>query len=360
MIEDKQVIENIHTAYIDKRKPQAEPAVTNSYRSNSKGGKSQPEGSKMLSNKNIYVASKTSVQDNLLYSSATNQSKRDYNKENSDDDLGVTPISPEPETDLSRHSPESSNSSDFENNELMQRIKENQALIEEESQDMNENGYTQRDFVSKETFEEAKKDLLETIRGLKKEISDSELNFEHERDQFNKELSKRDVIIAERDNEILVLKQSNPNVIVQDLKEGLICLKSIIETAASLPSRTVRVSTISESPSSNQLTKLDEDCDTMISKDVLKTAIFYGKCGTESKFLAKMEPPKPALPADPVLAITNAVVNFWFNFDKAQLPRASVRAAISTKLLHEHTAKLKSEIDDEAGIAEDGNDQDAE
>jgi len=29
----------------------------------------------MLSNKNIYVASKTSVQDNLLYSSATNQSK---------------------------------------------------------------------------------------------------------------------------------------------------------------------------------------------------------------------------------------------------------------------------------------------
>lgn len=102
-----------------------------------------------------------------------------------------------------------------ENNELMQRIKENQALIEEESQDMNENGYTQRDFVSKETFEEAKKDLLETIRGLKKEISDSELNFEHERDQFNKELSKKDVIIAERDNEILVLKQSNPNVIVQ-------------------------------------------------------------------------------------------------------------------------------------------------
>jgi hypothetical protein len=97
----------------------------------------------------------------------------------------------------------------------MQRIKENQALIEEESQDMNENGYTQRDFVSKETFEEAKKDLLETIRGLKKEISDSELNFEHERDQFNKELSKKDVIIAERDNEILVLKQSNPNVIAQ-------------------------------------------------------------------------------------------------------------------------------------------------
>lgn len=43
-----------------------------------------------------------------------------------------------------------------------------------------------------------------------------------------------------------------------------------------------------------------------------------------------------------------------------RLPRASVRAAISTKLLHEHTAKLKSEIDDEAGIAEDGNGQDAE
>jgi hypothetical protein len=56
----------------------------------------------------------------------------------------------------------------------------------------------------------------------------------------------------------------------------------------------------------------------------------------------------------------DAVVNFWFNFHKAQLPRASVRAAISTKLLHEHTAKLKSEIDDEAGIAEDGNGQDAE
>jgi hypothetical protein len=32
---------------------------------------------------------------------------------------------------------------------------------------------------------------------------------------FNEELSKKDVIIAERDNEILVLKQSNPNVIVQ-------------------------------------------------------------------------------------------------------------------------------------------------
>ncbi len=48
----------------------------------------------------------------------------------------------------------------------------------------------------------------------------------------------------------------------------------------------------------------------------------------------------------------------WIN--KAQLPRASVRAAISTKLLHEHTAKLKSEIDDEAEAAEDGDGQDAE
>ena len=56
---------------------------------------------------------------------------------------------------------------------------------------------------------------METIRGLKKEITDSELNFEHERDQFNEELLKKDVIIAERDNEILVLKQSNPNIIVQ-------------------------------------------------------------------------------------------------------------------------------------------------
>lgn len=97
----------------------------------------------------------------------------------------------------------------------MQRIKANQALIEEESQDVNENGYTSRDFVSKQTFAEAKKDLLETIRVLKKEISDSELNFDHERDQFNEELSKKDVIIAERDNEILVLKQSNPGVIVK-------------------------------------------------------------------------------------------------------------------------------------------------
>lgn len=74
---------------------------------------------------------------------------------------------------------------------------------------------TRRDFVSKQTFAEAKKDLLETIRVLKKEISDSELNFDHERDQFNEELSKKDVIIAERDNEILVLKQSNPGVIVK-------------------------------------------------------------------------------------------------------------------------------------------------
>jgi len=74
---------------------------------------------------------------------------------------------------------------------------------------------TRRDFVSKQTFAEAKKDLLETIRVLKKEISDSELNFDHERDQFNEELSKKDVIIVERDNEILVLKQSNPGVIVK-------------------------------------------------------------------------------------------------------------------------------------------------
>ncbi len=97
----------------------------------------------------------------------------------------------------------------------MKRIKANQALIEEESQDVNKNGYTSRDFVRKQTFEEAKKDLFETIRVLKKEISDSELNFDHERDQFNEELSKKDVIIAERDNEILVLKQSNPGVIVK-------------------------------------------------------------------------------------------------------------------------------------------------
>ena len=56
----------------------------------------------------------------------------------------------------------------------------------------------------------------------------------------------------------------------------------------------------------------------------------------------------------------DAVVNFWSNFHKTQLPTASVRAAISAKLLHEHTAKLKSEIDDEAGAAEDGDGQDAE
>ena len=52
--------------------------------------------------------------------------------------------------------------------------------------------------------------------------------------------------------------------------------------------------------------------------------------------------------------------NFWSSFHKTQLPTASVRAAISAKLLHEHTAKLKSEIDDEAGAAEDGDGQDAE
>ncbi|EFX80002.1 hypothetical protein DAPPUDRAFT_319046 [Daphnia pulex] len=80
---------------------------------------------------------------------------------------------------------------------------------------------------------------------------------------FWKLFVKNDVI-AERDNEILALKESNPDVIVKGLKDGLICLKSIIETAVSSPSRTVRVSTISQSPSSNQLTKLDEDCDTMI------------------------------------------------------------------------------------------------
>ncbi len=62
---------------------------------------------------------------------------------------------------------------------------------------------------------------------------------------------------------------NNTNIFFLGLNDGLICLKSIIETVASSPSRTVRVSTISQSPSSNQLTKLDEDYDTMIWKSVL-------------------------------------------------------------------------------------------
>jgi hypothetical protein len=46
-------------------------------------------------------------------------------------------------------------------------------------------------------------------------MSDSQLNFDHERDLFIEELSKKNDVIAERDNEILALKESNPDVIVK-------------------------------------------------------------------------------------------------------------------------------------------------
>jgi hypothetical protein len=50
---------------------------------------------------------------------------------------------------------------------------------------------------------------------LRKEMSDSQLNFDHTRDLFIEELSKKNDVIAERENEILALKESNPDVIVK-------------------------------------------------------------------------------------------------------------------------------------------------
>jgi uncharacterized UBP type Zn finger protein len=98
----------------------------------------------------------------------------------------------------------------------MKKMKENQALLDDDDQDItNEIGYIPQDVISKQTFDETKKNLLETIRVLRKEMSDSQLNFDHERDLFNEELSKKDDLIAERDNEILALKDSNPDVIVK-------------------------------------------------------------------------------------------------------------------------------------------------
>ncbi len=56
---------------------------------------------------------------------------------------------------------------------------------------------------------------METICVLRKEMSDSQLNFDHTRDLFIEELSKKNDVIAERENEILALKESNPDVIVK-------------------------------------------------------------------------------------------------------------------------------------------------
>ncbi|XP_045031082.1 uncharacterized protein LOC116924927, partial [Daphnia magna] len=71
--DDKEVIEDVQTQLINKKKPRAKPAATNSYRSNA--GKSQAETPKVLSSKDINVASKTSVQEHLPDNNATNQSK---------------------------------------------------------------------------------------------------------------------------------------------------------------------------------------------------------------------------------------------------------------------------------------------
>ncbi len=58
-------------------------------------------------------------------------------------------------------------------------------------------------------------ELVKMVQGLKKELANSVLNFEFEREQFNDELEKKKSIIKEKEAEIVVLKQDNPLVLAQ-------------------------------------------------------------------------------------------------------------------------------------------------
>ncbi len=142
-------------------------------------------------------------------------------------------------------------------------------------------------------------ELVKMVQSLKKDLANSILNFEFERDQFNDELEKKNSIIKEKEAEIVVLKQDNPLVLAQSnltrrvvyvsflmqfilftgLKEGLLALQMLSPGGGSSTTSTPRA----ETPSSNSptLVKLDNDCDLLISKHVLRNAVAYGKCGKQ-------------------------------------------------------------------------------
>ncbi|KAK4015060.1 hypothetical protein OUZ56_030050 [Daphnia magna] len=124
-------------------------------------------------------------------------------------------------------------------------------------------------------------ELEEENSFFKEQLNQSLIDYEDMKAEYERELVEKDELKKS-------LREQNPLVLAQTLRESVLLLDTALANLPSNSRQSVAVSAANSAAPSRSMVKLHEDYTTIIDPSALKLAMSYGKSGNTTKEMGKM------------------------------------------------------------------------